>query len=133
MKNKRKESKIHFIGKLDMSLYRCVSSRITTDEVVITDERIRHIHSRHPGHYDAIAPFLQMAIAKPDYILEDTPTSGLILKMVENHGVRMQIVLRLHTAADTPEYKNSVISAWKISESRWNNYLRNKHILYKRK
>ena len=124
---------MHFIGKLDKALYSCVTEDITTDEVIITDERIRHIREHHPGHYEDIAPFLQTAIASPDYILEDALNTGLILKMIEENGERIQIALRLHTSADTPGYKNSVISAWKISESRWKNYLRNKKILYKRK
>ena len=123
---------MHFIGKLDRDLYRCVADNITADEVIITDERIRHIREHHPGHFEDIAPFLQMTIASPDYILEDALNTGLVLKLVEENGERIQIVLRLHTSTDTPGYKNSVISAWKISESRWKNYLRNKKILYKR-
>ena len=133
MKTENKESAVNFIGKLDKSIYRCVANGITTDEVIITDERIQHIRDHHPGHYEAVAPFLQMVIAEPDYILGDTRNTGLVLKWIEENGTRIQIVLRLHTSADTPGYKNSIISAWKISESRWNNYLRNKHILYKRK
>ena len=133
MKTETNESNVHFIGKLDKSIYSCVANGITTDEVIITDERIQHIRDRHPGHYEAVMPFLQMVIAEPDYILEDARNTGLVLKWIEENGTRIQIVLRLHTSADAPGYKNSVISAWKISESRWNNYLRNKHILYKRK
>ncbi len=65
-------------------------------------------------------------------LLKDAPNTGLILKLVEDNGQQIQIVLRLHTSSDEPGYKNSVISAWKISESRWNNYIRNKKILYKK-
>ena len=43
----------------------------------------------------------------------------------------MQLVIRIHTSSDDPEYKNSIISAWKISETRWKNYLKNKQLLYK--
>ena len=38
----------------------------------------------------------------------------------------LQIVLRLCTSGDEHGYKNSVISCWKISERRLQNYLRNK-------
>ncbi|MBR1553371.1 MAG: hypothetical protein IJ741_04945 [Schwartzia sp.] len=123
---------MHIVGKLDRSIYRCVANDISTDEVIITDERIQHIEERHPGDYEEIAPFLQAAIAFPDYILENVKNTGIILKLIEQDGKRLQIVLRLHTVSDKAGFKNSIISAWKISESRWNNYLRNKHILYKR-
>ncbi len=44
----------------------------------------------------------------------------------------MQVVLRIATSKDDPEYKNSIISCWNISEKRLQNYLRNKQILYKK-
>lgn len=122
---------VNYIGKLDKNIYKCVTDDITTDEVIITDERISHIKDHHPGHYEIIEPFLQTAIHSPDYILKDTNNTGLILKQIIENDLRIQMVLRLHTSADTAGYKNSIISAWKISESRWNNYINNKEILYK--
>lgn len=119
------------ICDLDIEKYRCIAEDITTSEVIITDERIQHIRGHHPGHFEMIEPFLEAAITSPDYILEDAPNTGLILKAVETDGLRMQIVLRVHTASDAPGFKNSIISAWKISGTRWNSYLRNKKILYK--
>ncbi len=121
------------VGRIDIEKYRCITENITTDEVVITDERIQHIRERHPGDYEKIERFLKNALEVPDYILEDkNPDSGLILKLVEENGMRFQVVLRIHTSADNPEFKNSIISAWEISDSRWRNYRNNKKILYKR-
>ena len=39
------------IGKIDIEIYKCVAEDIVTDEVIITDERIQHIKSRHPDDY----------------------------------------------------------------------------------
>lgn len=64
--------------------------------------------------------------------MQDKPHTGLILKVVEENGKRIQLVLRLHTSNDKPGYKNSIISAWRISKTRWESYVRNKRILYKR-
>lgn len=122
---------MHNICRLDKEIYKCVTNDIATDEVIITDERISHIKSHHPGHFEIIEPFLQIAINSPDYILKDAKNTGLILKQVTENGLRFQMVLRLHTSADSDGYKNSIISAWKISESRWNNYINNREILYK--
>lgn len=119
------------ICDLDIEKYKCITEDISTNEVIITDERIEHIRNHHPGHFEVIAPFLKTAIEAPDYILEDAPNTGLILKEINNNDLRIQMVLRIHTSTDSPGFKNSVISAWKISGSRWNNYLRNKKVLYK--
>lgn len=121
------------VGYINIERFRCITDDISTSEVIITEERIRHIMERHPGDYEKISPYLQAALDDPDYILADkNPTTALILKTVEEDGLRIQMVLRLHTSTDAEGFKNSVISTWEISESRWNNYLRNKNILYKR-
>lgn len=122
---------VNRICDLDVEKYMCITSDIPEREVIITDERIAHIKDHHPGHFEEIAPYLKAAVEDPDYILEDAPNTGLILKAITVNGLRFQMVLRIHTATDSPGFKNSVISAWKISETRWNNYLRNKKILYK--
>lgn len=119
------------ICDLDVEKYRCVAPNIRTSEVILTDERILHIKERHPGDYEDIKPFLGEAVVSPNYILEDAPNTGLILKRIKEEEMRFQLVLRLHTSSDLKGRKNSIISAWKISESRWNNYVRNKKILYK--
>lgn len=123
------------IGKINVDKYKCVTKNITADEVIITDERIDHINKRHPGDYEIIEPYLQEVLDEPDYILKDEKqcNTGLVLKQVFRDGLRVQVVLRLHTTSDVQDYKNSILSAWRISESRWNNYLKNRKILYKRR
>lgn len=125
---------MRIIGKLKIDKYWCIADDITTDEVIITDERIQHIKERHPGDFEWIAPYLSQAIADPDYILEDKHgmKSGLVLKLIQSGDLRFQMVVRVHTSTDDPAFKNSVLSAWTISKSRWDGYVSNRKILYKR-
>ncbi len=125
------ESDVQLIGKIDVSIYRCVTQDITTDEVVITNERIQHIEERHPGHFERIRPYLSEIIANPDYILENALNTCLLLKCIEDGDLRIQTVLRLHTSTDSNGFKNSIISAWCIREKEYHRLLRNKNILYK--
>ena len=120
------------VGKINREIYKCITEDITTDEVIITDERIEHIKEHHPGHFERIEPYLKVTVEEPDYILKNAKNTGLILKHIKIDNISIQIVLRLHTTSDKSEYKNSIISAWEISESRWENYIKNKKILYKR-
>lgn len=127
-------SENRIVGKINIDIFRCITEDITTDEVILTKERIEHIKLHHPGHFEVIIPYLEIALKAPDYILKDSDNknnTGLILKKINENGVRIQIVLRIHTSNDDPKFKNSIISSWKISETRWNNYLKNKVILYK--
>lgn len=125
---------VHFIGRLDREIFKVVTEDITTDEVIITEERIAHIKKNHPNIFDEIRPFLNLALSEPDYILEDeeNKNTGLILKEISEHDLKFKVVLRIHTSSDPEGFKNSIISAWKISDSRWINYVNNKKVLYKR-
>lgn len=118
---------------IDTKIFHCVTTDILTDEVIITDERIRHIEERHPGDFEKIEPFLSDILNYPDYILEDkNPSTCLVLKVIEKNNLRIQAVLRIHTSIDPDEYKNSILSAWIIGAKRWNSYEKNKKVLYKR-
>ena len=124
---------MEFIGRIDIEIYRCVTPDITTDEVIITDERIAHIQGRHPGDYKIVRPFLREALIDPDYILGDKmKDTGLILKQIDTDDLRLQVVLCVHTSHDPAGFKNSVLSAWRISEDRWKNHIKNKITLYKK-
>ena len=46
------------------------------------------------------------------------------LNQVKSYGIEI--------ADDNKDYKNSVITSWKITEKRLNNYLRNKDVIYKK-
>ena len=121
------------VGHIDIEKYRCITDDITTDEVIITEERIQHNKQRHPGDYEKVSPYLQAALDDPDYIFKDkNPTAALVLKTVEEDGLRIQVVLRLHTSTDAEGFKNSIISAWEIRAKEYRRLVRNKSILYKR-
>lgn len=74
---------VHYIGKINRDIYKCITKDIANDDVIITDERIQHIKEHHPGHFEIVEPFLQNALEEPDYILEDSDKSGLLLKKIE--------------------------------------------------
>ena len=124
---------MYYVGKLDTTLYSCITKDISTDEIIITDNQILHILDRHPEAYCEFVSHIQEAIKSPDYILADKHiNTGLIIKKFFWKTEHIQIVLKLCTSSDNADYKNSIISYWKISDKRLNNYLRNKTILYKK-
>ena len=123
-----------YVCKLDRNLYRCVSGDITTDEVIITEERIKHIQERHPNDYERFVSYLPEIIENPDYILESNkPNTAFILKEIESAGQRFELILRLHTSDDIVGHKNSIITFLAVQEKRYERYLRTKNILYRLK
>ena len=123
---------MYTVGYIDVEKYKMVSKHIQTAQVIIPEERIRHIQERHPEDYERYAEYLKEIVEDPDYILEaNKPNTAFILKEVQAADEKFQLILRLSVAGDTPEYKNSVITFLKIDQKRFQRYLRTKKILYK--
>lgn len=128
-----KDIQVHTVGKIDRDMYKCITEDIVTDEVIITDERIQHIKERHPNDFERFCSYIPNIIEEPDYIIKaNLPNTGLLLKEIIEKGERFQLVLRIKTAADREDFKNSIITFLKINERTWKKYIRNKEILYKK-
>lgn len=121
------------VGHIDIEKYCCITDDITTDEVIITDERIQHIKERHPGDYEQYIGYLSEILADPDYILEASkPNIGVILKGIEAAGEKFKVILRVKIESDPADYRNSILSFWHIGDTTWNKNIKNKKILYRR-
>lgn len=126
---------MHSVGKLDIEKYKCVTSDIQTDEVIITDERIQHIKDRHPKDFENFVEYISEVIAEPDYIIEDErPFTAMVLKEFYEPEKKefVRLSLRLITSVDSNKYKNSIITFMKIREKEYKRLLKNKKILYKK-
>ena len=120
---------MYLVGKIDIEIY---NKDITTDEVIITDERIQHIKEHHPNNYEQYYSYMRSIIENPEYIIEaNKPNTALILKSFSNGNETFKTVLRLITSSDNSKFKNSIITFMKINEKEWNRLLKNKKILYK--
>ena len=130
--NKVEVQDVHYVGKIDRNIYRCVTEDIQTDEVIITDERIRHIKERHPNDYEKYYGYMRDMVISPEYIIEaNKPNSALVLKSFSEETEQFKAVVRLITSSDNKGFKNSIITFMKIDEKEWSRLLRNKKILYK--
>ena len=122
---------VQVVGRIDLDIYRVVTPEITTDELIITEERINHIMAGHPGDYEILAPHLQRMTAEPDFIVVSSrPNTAIVLKDVD--GVLGKLVLRLHVPGDPAEYKNSILTGMVIDEQTWKRLTKLKKVLYKR-
>lgn len=122
-----------FVGIIDIELYSVVASDIVTDEVIITDEQVKHIEERHAGDYKRYAKYFPLMLEEPDYILRaNKPKTAVILKTVTEDEVSLKLILRLVTVTDPDGRKNSIITFQKVKEKRFRRYLRNAEVLYRR-
>lgn len=126
---------VHTVGKINRDIYKCITDGLVTDEVIITNERIKHIEERHPSDYEKYQKYIADVIANPDYILrDDRPFTAMILKEIqeEDSSKHFRMALRLLTSEDNPMFKNSIITFMKIREKEYKRLIKNKEILYKK-
>jgi len=129
----KENEKYEYIGKLDKEKFIKITRDITIDEVVITKKQIEHIKERHPGNYELYFNYIKEIIENPDYIIRDNMTkTGFLLKEFMDVDKRFQLIIRLHTSEDNYKYKNSVITFLKVNKKKYNQYIRNKEIVWKR-
>lgn len=124
---------MNFICDLDPSIYKVITTLITTTQVIITDRQLEHIRERRPDISETVMEQLEKIISSPDYIIEtDMPNTANILKHLEINGKGYQLILRIKTDSDPVEFQNSIITLMSVNEKRYRQYLRNRRILYKR-
>lgn len=124
---------MNFICKIDRELYRVVEEDLVTDEVIITEQQILHIEEGHPGDFERFAEYIPRILQEPDYILRgNRPHTALVLKQIETPEFEAEVILRLKVSSDPKEYKNSIITMWKISKKRFQRLLRQGDTLYKK-
>ena len=122
---------MHYIGNLDTEKIEKYKEMISTNEVVLTDERNFHIYNNHTKDYGEIMKNLDRVVLYPDEILEDIKNKDTLFfigKLGENN---LNVIIKLSTRISNKHPKNSVMTAWIIRDSNLNK-LRKKHkILYK--
>ena len=124
---------VYSLGNLNWEIYQSITDRYVTNEVVITEEQLRHIKKRHQEAYQDVLHYLKETLDSPDYIFKDShPDTGLVIKEIRREAMIFLLVLKIATSSGKSGYKNSVISGWRITEKRLKNYLRNKKLIYKK-
>jgi len=130
------EPELKHVGKIDLEKYqKAASDPILTDEVVLTKKALDHIKDKHPEVMPILEKHAGEIVQNPDVIFveERTPNTANVLKKITVDKSNVHVVLRLAVAGDNPSYKNSIITAMKINEKRFERYLRTKNIIYKNK
>lgn len=123
---------MQYIAKIDKAKFKMINENIKSDIVILTNRQVEHIKERHPNDYERYFIYFKEIIENPDYIIKDTrPNTGLLLKEIKEEEKYFELILRLHTEKDNPKYRNSIITFFKINKRKYQQYLRNKEIVWK--
>lgn len=123
---------MQFIGKLDKEKMSYFKNKIVTDEVIMTDERIKHVKIRHLSDYEKFKDILSYAIKEPDYICKDKNNNDTIFMLKSIEDKNIQVVVKLQTNTDLKYKKNSILTFWSIRKKNYEKVIKNNEIIYNR-
>ena len=94
------EDKTRLLGKIDINSLIQTFGEIQTDEVIVTDERIRHIIERHLQDYKLFLEYGVFAVTNPDYIIKDGKCDGTIFMIKRLIDTNINVVVRVELSTD---------------------------------
>ena len=117
---------MHYIGKINKDKFKLIAKDITTKDVILTDKQVEHIKQRHPNDYERYFKYMKEIVENPDYIIRDSnPNTAFLLKKFIKENKNFQLILRLHTSNDNKNYKNSIITFFKVGNKKYKQYNKN--------
>lgn len=122
---------VHNLGTLNWNIYACIFEKHVTDEVIVTDEQLSCIQGKRPEAYEDAIHYVKDVLDSPDYIIRGKhPNTGLVIKKIPyGFCIIYAWFLELVQRGIKKDHQNSLITSWKITEKRLNNYLRNSLML----
>ena len=123
---------MYYIGKIDLNKIGKYKNKVATDEVVLTDERKRHILNNHSNDYEKIIKNISRVILNPREILEDHKNNNTLLFVDKLEQNNLNVIIKLSTINNDKHPKNSVMTAWIIRDSNLKKLRKKNKIIYKR-
>lgn len=125
------EDKTRLLGKIDINSLIQTFGEIQTDEVIVTDERRRHIIERHPQDYKLFLEYGVFAVTNPDYIIKDGKCDGTIFMIKRLIDTNINVVVRVALSTDKKGLKNSVMTSYRLRDRNLKRMMEKNEILYK--
>lgn len=105
---------MHYIGKLNKNIIGEYANRLTTYDVVLTEEREKHILKQHKEDYEVIISNINKTILNPEEVLKDSKNKDTLFFINNLEKNNLNVVVKLSTTHNKEHPKNSIMTAWII-------------------
>ena len=119
-----------FLGNLDPTPLIPVFGSLQTTEVVVTNERIAHIKERHPEDYLLFEQYGRISVLSPDILIQDIKNTGTVFAVKRLPETNLNVVLRLVLDTDHPDFKNSVMTFYRLRDKNLKKLMERNPVLY---
>lgn len=118
------------LGNLNISIPEKEFGKLQTSEIIITDERIKHIKERHSIDYKLFEKYGAQCVQNPDYIIKDGKNRNTIFMIKKLPETNLNVVSKLALDTDKNKLKNSVMTFYRIREQNLNKLIAKNELLY---
>lgn len=102
------------LGKIDTQPLEQEFGKLKTDEIIVTNERLEHIKSRHPEDYSLFEKYGAKTVESPDIIIKDLKNENTVFMVKSLDDTNLNVVAKLILDTDESDYKNSVMTFYRI-------------------
>ena len=121
-----------WLGDLDPALLQNYFGKLRTTEVVVTEERIAHIRERHPEDFALFVQYGAETVLSPDLLILDEKHVGTIFAVRRLTETNLNVVVRLALEIYKNDYKNSVMTFYRLRDKNLKKLLEKNRLLYSR-
>jgi hypothetical protein len=125
------EMQIQDLGKINIELLEKKFGKIQTDEIIITNERIEHIKTRHPEDYELFNKYGISCVQSPDLIISDEKNKGTVFMVKKLSETNLNVIVRVVLEEDNSSLKNSVMTFYRIRDKNLKKLIDKNELLYK--
>ena len=120
------------LGKINTTPLEKEFGKLKTDEIIITNERIDHIKKRHPEDFLLFEKYGVQTVENPDTIIKDCKNKGTVFMVKKLPDTNLSVVARLVVDDDNENFKNSVMTFYRIRNRNLEKLANKNKTLYKK-
>lgn len=123
---------MHYIGKINKDIIGEYADKIVTDDVVLTEERRKHIYEEHNNDYELIIYNIDKTVLNPNEVIEDLKNKDTICLIDKLEANYLNVIVKLNTTNSIEHPQNSVMTAWIMRERNLKKLKEKNKTIYKR-
>lgn len=120
------------LGKIKTQPFEKEFGKLRTDEIIITDERVQHIKNRHPEDYELFEKYGIDAVKNPDLIIKDEKNINTVFVIKRLENTNLNVVVKLALEVDSTDYKNSIMTFYRLRDKNLRRLEKKNKMLYKK-
>lgn len=120
------------LGRLNTRPLEAEFGKLKTDEIVLTDERLVHIKTRHLNDFGLFRQYGIETVLDPDWIIMDCKNKETVFMVKQLVDTNVNVVVKLVLNSTAEDIKNSVMTFYRLRDRNLKKLAKNNKVLYRK-